>query len=71
MRVERLTSRGWHAVAGVPVGPSGAFRVPLRRSGSYRVSSAEAAVYLGFGEPPGQRPPLKSGERGRCAGSGR
>jgi hypothetical protein len=52
VRVERLTARGWHAVAGVPVGPSGSFRVPLARSGSYRVSSAGSGRYLASASRP-------------------
>jgi hypothetical protein len=46
VRVERQTARGWHQVAGVPVGPSGSFRVPLRMAGRYRVSALGSTRYL-------------------------
>jgi stage II sporulation protein D len=52
VRVERLTGSGWRAVAGVRVGPSGAFRVALRRGGSYRVSSAGSTRFLASASAP-------------------
>jgi stage II sporulation protein D len=52
VRVERQTARGWSRVAGVAVGPSGSFRVPLRTPGRYRVSSAPSVRYLASASPP-------------------
>ncbi len=52
VRVERRTAGGWHQVAGVPVGPSGVFRVPLHRAGRYRVSSAGSVRFLASASPP-------------------
>jgi stage II sporulation protein D len=52
VRVERQTAAGWHRVAGVPVGPSGVFRVPLAKGGRYRVSSAGSSRFLASASPP-------------------
>jgi SpoIID/LytB domain protein len=52
VRIERQTAGGWHRVAGVPVGPSGTFRVPLHKVGRYRVSSAGSSRFLASASPP-------------------
>jgi hypothetical protein len=51
VRVERQTARGWNQVAGVAVGPSGSFRVPLHRAGRYRVSAGPSTRYLASASP--------------------
>ena len=52
VRIERLVGGGWRQVARVPVGPSGFFRTPLRRAGSYRATAAPGARYLASASPP-------------------